>query len=129
MPKLAQSWGAYKVVGVDIDDTLIRAAWRRRRTVWSLQEPYNPSPVAAAESEKHTTSNKRKRESSEGASRTIVRPEYFPISCEHIFGPLPIPPSQNRGKCVFPHNLSFRSADWVTTEIPEDKEGYDVVLA
>lgn len=54
---------------------------------------------------------------------------YFPASCEHEFGSLPIPPFSNRGKTVFPHNISFRTADWTTTPIPEDAEGYDVVIA
>ena len=54
---------------------------------------------------------------------------YFPASCEHEFGSLPIPPFSNRGKTTFPHNISFRTADWTTTPVPEDAEGYDVVIA
>ncbi|KAJ3492452.1 hypothetical protein NLJ89_g11234 [Agrocybe chaxingu] len=67
-----------------------------------------------------------------GTSATTKRPpkpDYFPASCEHEFGSLPIPPSANRGKEVFPHNLAFRTADWVNTTIPEDTGGYDVVVA
>ncbi|KAH8982738.1 hypothetical protein EDB86DRAFT_2834234 [Lactarius hatsudake] len=30
---LAQSWGAQRVVGVDIDDALVLKAWRRRHTL------------------------------------------------------------------------------------------------
>jgi 7SK snRNA methylphosphate capping enzyme len=95
----AQSWGAHKVLGVDIDETLVRAAWRRRKTVWSLQEPAQSQPD----------------------------PTYFPAAFEHTLGPLPIPPAGTSTN--FPHNVSFRAADWVTEEIMEDKEGYDVVLA
>jgi len=63
---------------------------------------------------------------------------YFPASFEHTFGPLPIPPIppprwqetlKGRKANVFPHNLSFRTADWVENEIPEDADGYDVVIA
>ncbi|CAA7268389.1 unnamed protein product [Cyclocybe aegerita] len=61
--------------------------------------------------------------------RPRPRPNYFPASCEHEFGSLPIPPSANRGKDVFPHNLAFRTADWVNTTIPEDADGYDIVVA
>ncbi|KAG6877987.1 hypothetical protein C0993_001192 [Termitomyces sp. T159_Od127] len=50
-------------------------------------------------------------------------------SCEHEIGSLPIPPSETRGRHVFPHNVSFRTADWVATRIPEDMDGYDVVIA
>jgi len=57
------------------------------------------------------------------------RTNYFPASCEYEFGSLPIPPSEHRGKETFPHNLTFRTADWVKTTIPEDKDGYDVVVA
>jgi 7SK snRNA methylphosphate capping enzyme len=49
-----------------------------------------------------------------------------------MFGPLPIPPttfesgvSDNK----FPHNISFRCADWVNERIPEDEAGYDVIVA
>lgn len=52
-----------------------------------------------------------------------------------MLGPLPIPPtdpstfgsgfSDNK----FPHNISFRHADWVNERIPEDEAGYDVIVA
>jgi 7SK snRNA methylphosphate capping enzyme len=29
----------------------------------------------------------------------------------------------------FPHNISFRCADWVNEHIPEDEAGYDVIVA
>jgi 7SK snRNA methylphosphate capping enzyme len=108
--RTAQDSGATKVVGVDIDDTLTRAAWRRRRSVWSSQSP-------------HT------RLSADTVSRrSKVEQFYFPMSCEHSFGPLPIP-SRTSTSPTFPYNVSFRTADWVEDEIPEDKDGYDVVLA
>src|SRR6266404_7039737 len=44
---LAQSWGARRVVGVDIDDALVQMAWRRRRTLWSHQAPPPPSSCAS----------------------------------------------------------------------------------
>ncbi|KAF8157028.1 Bicoid-interacting protein 3-domain-containing protein [Crassisporium funariophilum] len=160
--EIAQSHKAHFVVGVDIDGTLIQAAWRRRRTVWSLQAPSRPlqSELAAGgEEESHadsmgagiasildassassTKAKKRKRQhidpepESEPPIPTTGAPSrttrsYFPASCEHEFGSLPIPPSSNRGKTAFPHNLSFRTADWTKEEIPEDGEGYDVVVA
>lgn len=60
--------------------------------------------------------------------RTTTIPDYFPASCEHMFGPLPIPtrPTETH---LFPHNVVFQTADWVNTEISEDKIGYDVVIA
>ncbi|GLB39186.1 putative bicoid-interacting protein 3 (Bin3) [Lyophyllum shimeji] len=122
--EIAQSWGAHKVVGVDIDESLIRAAWRRRRTVWSLQQPaMDEDALRVAD----TGSRKRRREPSPATPR--LQPDYFPLSCEHEFGSLPVPPSDIRGRHVFPHNLSFRTADWVATRIPEDAERYNVVVA
>ncbi|KAF9493206.1 Bin3-domain-containing protein [Pleurotus eryngii] len=102
--EIAQSWGARRVLGVDIDDTLTRLAWKRKRTVWSTQEP------TAAVDEK-------------------LRPGYFPASFEHSFGPLPIPSARPADKHLFPHNVSFRTADWTNTAIAQDAAGYDVVIA
>ncbi|KIM42383.1 hypothetical protein M413DRAFT_18658 [Hebeloma cylindrosporum] len=118
--EIAQTHGAHFVVGVDIDDALIQAAWRRRRAVWSTQAPPLDKsrdvdgPSAAEISDQAKTTSRH----------------YFPMSCEHEFGSLPIPPASSaREKLSFPHNLSFRTADWTKTELPEDSEGYDVVIA
>ncbi|KAF7798896.1 hypothetical protein EIP86_010124 [Pleurotus ostreatoroseus] len=127
----AQTLGARRVIGVDIDDTLIRAAWKRRRTVWSLQGP-GAEPENLHELEDAATGEKRKRSGKDKDKANTVLPaivnEYFPASCEHMFGPLPIP-SSGSSPDTFPHNVVFRTADWVNTEIVEDVEGYDVVLA
>lgn len=120
--KSAQSLGARKVVGVDIDESLITAAWKRRRSAWSQQEPSNEQ---SSVSDEMRTTAKRKR--SESHSRAL-RPDHFPASSEHMFGPLPIPTQKPRLD-AFPQNLIFKHADWVTTEIAEDAEGYGVVVA
>jgi 7SK snRNA methylphosphate capping enzyme len=119
----AQSWHARKVLGVDIDDALIRGAWRRRRTVWSLQAP-DGGAITDQDLDIDGRPKKRMRE-----EYSASVPSYFPASFEHTFGPLSIPPSQHRGRDVFPHNVSFRAADWVNDEILEDTDGYDVVIA
>ena len=90
--------------------------------MWSLQAPVDTSKTSADHPKK------RKRESSSHLSPD-GQPNYFPTSCEHSFGHLPIPAAQRRGTHIFPHNLSFRTANWLEHEIPEDKEGYDVVIA
>ncbi|KAF8467139.1 Bin3-domain-containing protein [Russula ochroleuca] len=137
--EIAQLWCARRVVGVDIDDALVRMAWRRRRTLWSHQGPTSdrsdlpPSPGAG-------TSSRRKRKR---ASHPTTPPppssgaaDYFPASCQHMFGPLPIPPADTApaldsgvSENQFPHNISFRRADWVNERIPEDEAGYDVIVA
>ncbi len=65
-------------------------------------------------------------ETTEKEASTI--PDYFPASCEHMFGPLPIP-TRSKQTHIFPHNVVFQTADWVNTVISEDKIGYDVVIA
>lgn len=130
--EIAQSKRVGKAVGVDIDDTLVRAAWKRRRYVWSMQEPQQ---TMDGERDAPAGPKKRKR-TSEGTDPSatmepqLSRPDYFPASCEHMFGPLPIPPaSHGKQQETFPHNVTFRTADWVNQEILEDSEGYNIVLA
>lgn len=97
---IAQNLGPRVITGVDIDKDLVDAAWRHRLSTWSLASPDK-------------------------------QPNYFPASLLHQLGPLPIPSSDAPGhdKNLFPHNLVFRCADWTKDDIPEDKAGYDVVLA
>ena len=102
------------MIGVDIDGSLINAAWKRRRVVWSAQGP-DLSRVHSA---------KRKR-----APGSAPVPEYFPESLASTFGHLPIPPSTRETQDKFPHNLTFRTADWPNQRIPEDDVGYNIVIA
>lgn len=130
----AQSKGAKRVIGVDIDEKLVRLAWRRRRNVWSLQQPLKSNEQDAV---KETPSRKRRRMDvpegeTESTQRSSPQADFFPASFEHMFGPLPIPPMNCPGGPVrdeFPHNVTFRATDWVNAEVPEDRDGYDVVLA
>ncbi|TFK49397.1 Bin3-domain-containing protein [Heliocybe sulcata] len=117
--EIAQRCGALQIVGVDIDEALVRLAWKRRRTIWSLQAPPDES----------SDSRKRKRGAEEVSRAVNTRHNYFPVSCEHMFGPLPIPAFQASESHKFPHNVSFRAADWVEQSIPEDAEGYDAIVA
>ena len=121
-PYLAQQWKAKKVVGVDIDPELIRGAWRKRRTVWSMQEPTVPAELPFQHGKK------RKRQD-DGGEAMSPKPDYFPMAMEHMFGSLPIPSSTSATQGIFPHNIIFRSEDWVQNGLPEDTVGYDVVLA
>ena len=105
------------MIGVDIDGSLISAAWKRRRVVWSAQGP----DLSRA----HTAKRKR-TPGSDPANGSAPIPEYFPESLASTFGHLPIPPSTQD---KFPHNLTFRTADWLNQGIPEDDTGYDVIIA
>ncbi|KIJ63202.1 hypothetical protein HYDPIDRAFT_29889 [Hydnomerulius pinastri MD-312] len=125
--EIAQSWGARQVVGVDIDDTLVRAAWKRRRSLWSLQSPELKiySPKVMENGSDSSPKSKRARLDSDLDGDTC---DYFPMSCEQSHGPLPIP-SKAAGEHAFPHNVTFRMADWVAEDYASDEPIYDVVLA
>ncbi|KAG0707958.1 Bicoid-interacting protein 3-domain-containing protein [Suillus ampliporus] len=118
--EIGQFRGARQVIGVDIDDTLIRAAWRRRRTVWSLQ-----SPEGVNISEESCLPPKRQRLEGDTSTMDNSVHSYFPASCEHSYGSLPIP---DRGCGAFPHNVTFRTTDWVKVKTPEDNNQYDIIL-
>ncbi|KAH0834827.1 Bicoid-interacting protein 3-domain-containing protein [Lanmaoa asiatica] len=119
--EIAQSWGARRVVGVDIDDTLVRAAWKRRRTLWSLQSP----PSQASQDGSPTT--KRIRLDADAEPDHF---DYFPTSCEQSHGPLSIPSDvAGEHRDTFPHNVTFRTTDWVTEDLATDEPTYDVVIA
>ncbi|KAH9927186.1 Bin3-domain-containing protein [Epithele typhae] len=134
--EIAQTLGATRVVGVDIDDTLVRAAWKHRRTVWSQQgPPAQPPHRDACDEGRDPASGPRKRRRT---SDSGCMPAYFPEAFEHMFGPLPVPDAVQRrtdddtegsANARFPHNVSFRAADWVAGPIPEDEAEYDVVVA
>ena len=120
------------MVGVDIDSTLIAAAWKRRRYVWSLSTTPPPASVAAS-----TSSNKKRKrkevEASERETQSAIEDSwsYFPTSMQHLFGPLvipPPPPLSETGEAIgFPYNVSFRTEDWLTSELRVEE--YDVILA
>lgn len=130
----AQSWGAGEVVGVDIDDKLIRAAWKRRRTVWSQHPRCPPSPTEEEQSSRAGPLSKKPKilhgSPDEGEDDEVSS---LPAAFEHMFGPLAIPPADTLGadqdQRAFPHNVVFRTADWVKEGAIEDRGGYDVVLA
>lgn len=108
------------MIGVDIDGSLISAAWKRRRVVWSAQGP----DLSRAHSAK-----RKRAPGSDPANGPAPSPEYFPESLASTFGHLPIPPSTRGTQDKFPHNVTFRTADWPNQRIPEDDAGYDVVIA
>ncbi|KAG1837378.1 Bicoid-interacting protein 3-domain-containing protein, partial [Suillus subalutaceus] len=93
--EIGQSRGAHQVIGVG-----------------NINEERCPPP-------------KRQRLLGDASTTDSSAPNYFPASCEHSYGPLPIP---DRGCGAFPHNVTFRTVDWVKDEIPEDYDQYDIVL-
>ncbi|KAL4249119.1 RNA methyltransferase [Abortiporus biennis] len=117
-------------VTCEIDSTVMG------RAVWSQQEPSD-----ATEQTNNGTDNvsrKRARDEDERVVRVTNSksgpvPDYFPVSCEHMFGPLPIPFRPVQGTSSdsdkFPHNVVFQTADWVSSGVTDDQAKYNVVVA
>jgi 7SK snRNA methylphosphate capping enzyme len=86
----------------------VRAAWKRRIWLWSLQEPED-------------------EDEGNGGDKRVLQANYFPQALQHSFGPLPTPSETHLSR--FPRNVSFRSVNWLRDVIPEDEKGYDIVVA
>ncbi|KAF8970239.1 Bicoid-interacting protein 3-domain-containing protein [Flammula alnicola] len=97
--EIAQSHGAHFVVGVDIDDTLIQAAWRRRLAVWSTQGPSQP---------RHADDHDEEMVADSALPRRVITFQHPANMNSDPTNPAFI----HRGKTAFPHNISFRTADW-----------------
>ncbi|KAI6045978.1 Bicoid-interacting protein 3-domain-containing protein [Pisolithus marmoratus] len=119
--EIGQIWGAARVVGVDIDETLIRGAWKRRRSLWSQQFP-GRDVIERKEDNNSSGVFKRAKLDGDTDSHSF---DYFPASCEHSNEPLPIPTDTTK-ESYFPTNVIFRTADWLTEPV---SERYDIVIA
>jgi len=104
--------------------------------MWSLQQP-STEQISTPQVKKHK--GKRKRGDTLAINSANILPleaaHYFPASMVYSFGALPIPfqdegsKSSEPEKLKFPHNVSFRVADWVEDGALEDNDGYDVIIA
>ena len=116
---------------LDIDDSLVRLAWKRRRTVWSqFRPPTTTSNSIDAAAERPGSGFERPTKRPKLAlEHPVPELDQYPAAFEHMFGPLPIPPATPETEHTFPHNVSFRTANWPKNGVVEDKDGYDAVLA
>ncbi|KAG9015467.1 hypothetical protein FRB94_000072 [Tulasnella sp. JGI-2019a] len=137
--EIAQRYGARRVIGVDIDETLIRNAWKRRKIVWSLQ---NSELTSKSRDDRHPHVKRRELgrhedgivpeaiDHSADSLMSLREAHYFPASLSFSFGTLPLSTVGAEDPVAFPHNVTFRTANWVASSgIPEDSGGYDVILA
>lgn len=153
---IAQCYAPSRIVGVDIDEHLIRLAWKRRRTSWSLQiaPPLSGGPVSSSlyqpQAHKATDmSKKRKRRPSSPPARQSqpcmtselethahnadIERDYFPAAFEYMFGPIAFPPTPATSQ--WPNNIAFYCTDWMKDQQEEsflereNVEGWDVILA
>lgn len=124
--EIGQTRDARRVVGIDIDETLIRAAWKWRRSVWSQQYPEGKSFEDSQDNDCPSTISQRNEPEHPLGCRAVCF-DYFPMSCEQTHGPLPIP-SHTTGYTGFPYNVTFRVANWITEDDREDELGCDIIL-
>ena len=116
------------MLGIDIDSNLVAAAWKRRKHVWSLSAPPTESPIPVHQK------RKRKRGSEQALQPSTDVSSHFPISMQHIYGPLTVPPIANTStteelaasQARFPYNVAFRTGDWLSETRMEQ---FDVILA
>ncbi|CCA72051.1 hypothetical protein PIIN_05986 [Serendipita indica DSM 11827] len=129
---IAKFFAPFKVIGVDIDGDLIRAAWKRRKLVWSLQAPPAQHDMTSESEEAPSPRPGKKRKRidaqsiipiNESLTRLYPVPRstkenmqsYFPLAMEYMFEPLPIPSVNYLPEHLhrqFPHNVAFYAADW-----------------
>ncbi|RKP06368.1 Bicoid-interacting protein 3-domain-containing protein, partial [Thamnocephalis sphaerospora] len=100
------------ILGVDIDEELVRQAWSHLRHRWSLYRPGVPETEAAGDEE---------------AGDAVNDAEDYPISMPAMFGSMPLPPRRRETVEQFPLNVSFQAHDWLRS--PPEPGTYDVILA
>src|SRR5258708_171172 len=135
----AQQHGASRVLGVDIDETLINATWRHLHLAWSLQAPSSVTDRNAKQLQKKKRRKDRhgvnpsqadvsRHESSRGL--TLDNAHYFPASMPTMLGDIPMPPATSaNNRLIFPHNVTFETVDWVSNSPHCLPQKFDVILA
>ena len=136
----AQQHGASRVLGVDIDETLINAAWRHLRSVWNLQAP---SSLIDGDNDAKPPPKKKRRKDRRGVDTspadvpspesaralTLNNAHYFPASMPVMLGDIPMPPTITANdELVFPHNVTFETVDWVLNSPHGVTEKFDIIL-
>ncbi|GAA97542.1 uncharacterized protein L969DRAFT_56120 [Mixia osmundae IAM 14324] len=152
--EVARRLQPYKVIGVDLDDSLIQHAKSKVRHAFSVQQPF---PIIAREA--------KRRKQSRGDDEEVCgdpdfrpRSDYFPDCFPYMFGDMPKPRSrllrhyevltqqdevershrrgkEGRGKVMpklvspFPLNIEFKQRCWPSEGISDDDKGYNVILA
>ncbi|KAF9291661.1 hypothetical protein BGZ68_002983 [Mortierella alpina] len=114
-----------KIQGVDIDPSLIVKAEKFVRQTYSQISPQAYTQQVSAPSA-------RKQSQDETLDPQEVPYEsYFPKALQLMHGWLPIPKKTERTEALFPHNIEFRVADWVTEmahKEENDLEQWDVII-
>lgn len=122
---LAMHYKPCKIQGVDIDPSLIVKAEKFVRQTYSQISPQ-------AYTQQGTTPSARKQSQDKTLDLQEVPYEsYFPKALQLMHGWLPIPKKTEQTQVLFPHNIEFRVADWVTEmahKEESDMEQWDVII-
>jgi len=126
--EIAQHSAASEVLGVDLDQELVRRARERRAVVWSLQEPALHNANLPQPSGSDSDDSDFERPTNGSARRKGKGSTYFPQSMPYMFGPFAVPPPPASHAPQFPHNINFKHCNYAISSLPEDAEGWDRIL-
>ncbi|KAG0337545.1 hypothetical protein BG000_005292 [Podila horticola] len=109
-----------KIQGVDIDPSLIAKAQKFVRNTFSQLsfQAYTQKKTEATPSSHFSSSSS----SGHTSGPTVPYEAYFPKSMSYLHGLLSVPPKTADTELLFPHNIEFRIADWMTSEPEHPKQ-------
>ncbi|KAF9956621.1 hypothetical protein BGZ72_002632 [Mortierella alpina] len=113
-----------KIQGVDIDPSLIVKAEKFVRQTYSQISPQAYKQVS-------TSSEREQNQDKALEPQEVPYTAYFPKAMQLMHGWLPIPRKTEQTQTLFPHNIEFRVADWVTEAASKeegDLEQWDVII-
>ncbi|CAO3566913.1 unnamed protein product [Mortierella alpina] len=122
---IAMHYKPCKIQGVDIDPSLIVKAEKFVRQTYSQISPQAYSQQAS------TPSTRERYHEKASEPQEVPYASYFPKALQLMHGWLPIPQKTEQTQALFPHNIEFRVADWVTemaNKGDRDVEQWDVII-
>ncbi|KAF9952037.1 hypothetical protein BGZ70_000759 [Mortierella alpina] len=122
---IAMHYKPCKIQGVDIDPSLIVKAEKFVRQTYSQISPQAYTQQAS------TPSTREQNQDKTSEPQDVPYESYFPKALQLMHGWLPIPQKTEQTQALFPHNIEFRVADWVTemaSKEDSDLEQWDVII-
>ncbi|KAF9983797.1 hypothetical protein BGZ75_004732 [Mortierella antarctica] len=123
---IAMHYKPCKIQGVDIDPSLIVKAEKFVRQTYS-----QISPQAYTQQQVATSPGRKQNQDKTLEPQEVPYESYFPKALQLMHGWLPIPKKTEQTQALFPHNIEFRVADWVTETARKgesDLEQWDVII-
>ncbi|KAF9306543.1 hypothetical protein BG003_000994 [Podila horticola] len=113
-----------KIQGVDIDPSLIAKAQKFVRNTFSQlsSQAYTQKKTEATPPSHFSSSSSSGHTSGHTSGPAVPYEAYFPKSMSYLHGLLSVPPKTADTELLFPHNIEFRIADWMTSEPEQPKQ-------